>query len=45
MRRIAGFVLFWIAIGMIVGLFIESTVVSILVILFFLLLGYNLFLC
>lgn len=45
MRRIAGFVLFWIAIGMSVGLFIESTVVSILVILFFLLLGYNLFLC
>lgn len=45
MRRMAGFILFWIAVGMIAELFIESMAISILLILFFLLLGYNLFLC
>ncbi|MEE0692470.1 MAG: hypothetical protein U0M33_06130 [Lachnospiraceae bacterium] len=45
MRKMAGFILFWIAVGMIVELFIESMAISILLILFFLLLGYNLFLC
>lgn len=45
MRRLIGYTLFWIAAGMVVGLFIESIVLSILLILFFLLLGYNLFVC
>lgn len=45
MRRLFGFALFWVAVGMVIGIFIESIVINILVILFFLLLGYNLFLC
>lgn len=45
MRRLIGYTLFWIAVGMVVELFIESILISILLILFFLLLGYNLFLC
>ncbi len=45
MRRLIGYTLFWFAAGMMVGLFIESILISILLILFLLLLGYNLFLC
>lgn len=45
MRRLIGYTLFWIAAGMVIGLFIESILISILLILFLLLLGYNLFLC
>ncbi len=45
MRRLIGYTLFWVAVGMVVELFIESILISILLILFFLLLGYNLFLC
>lgn len=45
MRRLIGYTLFWIAAGMVVGLFIESIFLSILLILFLLLLGYNMFLC
>ncbi|MDY3249262.1 MAG: hypothetical protein SOX32_02830 [Candidatus Choladocola sp.] len=45
MRRLIGYTLFWIAAGMVIQLFIESILISILLILFFLLLGYNLFLC
>lgn len=45
MRKLIGYTLFWIAVGMAAELFIESILISILLILFFLLLGYNLFLC
>lgn len=44
MRKLIGYTMFWIAAGMVVELFIESILISILLILFFLLLGYNLFL-
>ncbi len=44
MRKLIGYTLFWIAAGMAAELFIESILISILLILFFLLLGYNLFL-
>lgn len=36
--------MFWVAVGMVVELFIENILISMLLILFFLLLGYNLFL-
>ncbi len=36
--------MFWIAVGMVVELFISNILISMLLILFFLLLGYNLFL-
>lgn len=45
MRRLIGYTLFWIAVGMVAELFISSIFFSILLILFFLLLGYNLFVC
>lgn len=45
MRKLIGYTLFWIAVGMVIELFLESILISILVILFLLLLGYNLFLC
>jgi hypothetical protein len=45
MRRLIGYTLFWIAVGMVIELFIESIFFSILLILFLLLLGYNLFVC
>lgn len=45
MRRLLGYTLFWIAAGMVIGLFIESILVSIILILGLLLLGYNLFFC
>lgn len=45
MRRLLGYTLFWIAAGMIIELFIESILISIILILGLLLLGYNLFLC
>ncbi len=44
MHRLIGYTLFWVAVGMAAELFIESILVSILLILFCLLLGYNLFL-
>jgi hypothetical protein len=45
MRRLIGYTLFWVAAGMVIGLLIESIVICILLVLFLLLLGYNLFLC
>jgi hypothetical protein len=41
--REIGFALFFIAVGMIVSMFLSSTFVQVLMILIFLLLGYNLF--
>lgn len=43
MRKLAGYTLFWVAVGMVLELFIENILISMLMILFFLLLGYNLF--
>lgn len=43
MKRLVGYTLFWIAIGMIADLLLKSALISILVILFLLILGYNLF--
>lgn len=43
MRRMAGFILFWIAIGMAIMLFLDNGIIAILIILLCLILGYNLF--
>lgn len=43
MKRMIGFILFWISIGMILGLFIEAEWIQIILILLLLILGYNLF--
>lgn len=45
MRRLIGFTFFWIAVGIVIGLFVENILISIVLILFLLLLGYNLFMC
>lgn len=45
MKRILGYTLFWLAIGMTVMLFMRSSLLSICVIIFCLVLGYNLFNC
>ncbi len=43
MRKLIGYTMFWVAAGMVVELFISNILISMLLILFFLLLGYNLF--
>lgn len=43
MRHMIGFILFWIAIGMTIMLFLENGVIAVLIILLCLILGYNLF--
>lgn len=45
MRRLIGFVLFWIAIGMAIMLFLHSKLLGLIIIFLLLLLGYNLFSC
>ena len=45
MRRLCGFALFCIALGMLIGLFIASIFWKSVIILILLLLGYNLFVC
>ncbi|MGN6715401.1 hypothetical protein SAMN02745136_01543 [Anaerocolumna jejuensis DSM 15929] len=45
MKRMIGFILFWIAIGMTIMLFITNGVLAILIIILLLILGYNLFAC
>lgn len=45
MKRVAGYTLFWIAVGMLISLFISNTFWSVLLIFLLLLLGYNLFMC
>lgn len=45
MKRVAGYTLFWIAVGMLISLFISNTFWTVLLIFFLLLVGYNLFLC
>jgi len=43
MRCLIGFIFFWIAIGMFISLFIESVFCSVVLILVFLIVGFNLF--
>ncbi len=45
MKRLVGYTLFWIAAGMAFSLFIESIFLQIMIVIFLLLIGYNLFLC
>lgn len=45
MKRMCGFILFWIAIGMTIMLFITNGLLAIIIILLCLILGYNLFIC
>ncbi|MBU5472810.1 MAG: hypothetical protein GX284_00515 [Clostridiales bacterium] len=45
MRRLIGFVLFWIAIGMALMMFLHSQLLGLIIIFLLLLLGYNLFSC
>lgn len=44
MKCVIGFILFWIAVGMLLMLFIRNTLIEIFLIGLFLVLGYNLFL-
>lgn len=43
MKRMLGFILFWIAIGMSIMFFLDNSFLTLLIILFCLILGYNLF--
>lgn len=45
MKRVAGYTLFWISVGMLISLLISNTFWKVFLIFFLLLLGYNLFLC
>lgn len=45
MKRVFGFILFWIAIGMTIQLFIDSVATSVFVIICLLIVGYNMFSC
>ena len=43
MKRLLGFILFWIAIGMTIMLFITNGILAVAIIILCLILGYNLF--
>ena len=43
MRRMIGFAMFWIAVGMFIMLFLSSHVIAVLIIFILLLLGYQLY--
>lgn len=43
MKKICGFAMFWIAVGMALMLFIEATWIAVTIIFLFLVIGYNLF--
>lgn len=43
MQRMIGFILFWIAIGMTIMLFLDNGILALLIIILCLVLGYNLF--
>ena len=45
MKKLIGFVLFWIAIGMAIMLLMKFSLLSLCVLIFFLVLGYNMFNC
>ena len=44
-RELVGFILFWVAAGMLFMLLIPVTIVGVLLIIAFLILGYNLYCC
>lgn len=45
MKRVVGFVLFWIAAGMVINMLLPNLFVQILFILLFILIGYELYNC
>lgn len=45
MRKIVGYTIFWIGIGMVIGFLIPSDAISVLIILLLLILGYHWFVC
>ncbi|MGI6018102.1 MAG: hypothetical protein ACOX8M_04785 [Marvinbryantia sp.] len=45
MKKVVGYTLFWIAVGMLIALLISNIFWSVLLISILLLLGYNLFIC
>ncbi|EGG84203.1 hypothetical protein HMPREF9477_00701 [Lachnospiraceae bacterium 2_1_46FAA] len=45
MKRVIGFALFWVAVGMLISMFISSTFLKVTVIIICFLLGYILFCC
>ena len=45
MRRLIGFVLFWIAVGMALMMFLHSQLLGVIIIFLLLVLGYNMFTC
>lgn len=45
MKRVIGFAVFFVAVGMIIGMFMPNVFTEIMIILICLLLGYNLFCC
>ncbi|MDD6305074.1 MAG: hypothetical protein PUA79_10740 [Lachnospiraceae bacterium] len=45
MKRLWGFIFFWIGIGMLVMLFLPSDVLGVIISILLLLIGYNLFCC
>ncbi|MDF2868456.1 MAG: hypothetical protein K0R05_31 [Anaerocolumna sp.] len=45
MKRMIGFILFWIAVGMTIMLFITNGIIAVCIIILLLILGYNLFTC
>lgn len=45
MKRVIGFAVFFIAVGMVVAMLLSNTFVDVLIIMICLLLGYNLFCC
>lgn len=45
MKRVVGFAIFFIAIGIIIGIILPHTFVDVLVVIICMLLGYNLFCC
>lgn len=45
MKRVVGYTLFWIAVGMLAALLIVNTFWIVFLIFFLLLVGYNLFVC
>lgn len=45
MRRLIGFTLFWIAVGMLLMLFLHSKLLGLIIIFLLLIIGYNLFSC
>lgn len=45
MKKLVGFIMFWIGIGLLIGIFVTSKLVTFCLISTFLIVGYNLFCC